>query len=56
MSYYLEPKAAPHSHKPYDRKRARRDIHVAGIASHRLSASVRRARREAVPPASETGA
>lgn len=44
--YYLSPKAARWSFKPYDRKQAKRDIHTAGIASHKLSASLRRLRKE----------
>lgn len=45
--YYLPPKAAPWSWKPYDWKRAKRDRHAVHNASYRLSAALRRLRREA---------
>ena len=44
MSYYIEPKAAPYSFKPYDRKRVRRDLHDARAVSLKLSAHLRRRR------------
>lgn len=41
MSYYLPAKSS-RVHKPYDRKRVRRDLHDARQVSLRLSAAVRR--------------
>jgi hypothetical protein len=39
--YYLQKKSAPWSFKPYDRRRAKRDVHLAGIASRNLSRKTR---------------
>ena len=46
VGYYITKKAAPYAFKPYDRKRVRRDLHDARIVSLKLSAAVRRARRD----------
>jgi hypothetical protein len=42
--YWIEARAARFSHKPYDRKRVRRDLHDARTVSEKLSAALRRAR------------
>jgi hypothetical protein len=48
--------------KPYDRRQVRRDVHDAGIVSHKLTAHVRRMKkqaarkREAASSTGETGA
>lgn len=51
-AYYLAKDARRERFKRYDRRQAKRDIHDAGVVSHKLSAAVRRLRRHAAKGAS----